>query len=383
MLTVDVIRSNRDLRSLAEEWHIFIEKIPRKNIFYTIEWISLNYKYFYEENSLLLLVIRNTGKMIAIAPLVVKKEKIGKINVRKVKFLSESWVDCFDIIIADENCRYRALEAMMTCLIKQNSLWDIIELNKIPEDSASLKIIPDILKKIGIASHINEDTRTAYIILNESWEEYYSNRGAKLRRNLRNRTKRLELLGKVSFKRYSGADLTGWTEEDIETLMEKVFHLSKLSWQGGSEEGTAISDQRAKQFILELSKCFAKKGWLDISLLFLNERPVAFRYGYIYNDVLLDHKPGYDPELFKYSPGRLLLAEVIKNSIDRNLREINMMHDFIEFKREWTTDERVTKRIMVFNKAVIPLSLYLYYFKFKPFVKKIVKQNALRLMRGK
>jgi hypothetical protein len=66
----------------------------------------------------------------------------------------------------------------------------------------------------------------------------------------------------------------------------------------------------------------AKRGWLRIFILYLEEKPAAFWMGTIYDHCLQADQVGYDPVWGEFSPGIFLFLTILEDLPMRTSRPL-------------------------------------------------------------
>ena len=93
----------------------------------------------------------------------------------------------------------------------------------------------------------------------------------------------------------------------------------------------------------------ADKGWLLFSMVEFNDQPIAFHYGFDYNDTVLWYKPSFDVEHASHSPGLVLLRYLIGYAIDQKRHELDFTIGDEPFKSRFTNSKRKTVSLKVFR----------------------------------
>jgi CelD/BcsL family acetyltransferase involved in cellulose biosynthesis len=78
-------------------------------------------------------------------------------------------------------------------------------------------------------------------------------------------------------------------------------------------------------------------GAADINLLLLDDRPIAFAYGYHYQGFVDLVRIGFVPDLAKLAPGNALWTRLIQDSFRRGDRILDFGPTCLDYKRFWTT----------------------------------------------
>ncbi len=115
--------------------------------------------------------------------------------------------------------------------------------------------------------------------------------------------------------------------------MEQFMALHDLRWTAKGQRGV-LWDARTRMFHLEIARVFHKRGWLDLSFLELNGKPLASIYGFIYRDRIYSYLSGMDPhsEWKKWSPASVLLVKNIERAIAMGVEEYDLLRGAEPYK---------------------------------------------------
>jgi CelD/BcsL family acetyltransferase involved in cellulose biosynthesis len=142
--------------------------------------------------------------------------------------------------------------------------------------------------------------------------------------DLRRRMRRLREAGEVSVTR----------ARDPQTL-DDVLELEARGWKG--TRGTAITgDARLRTFYVRVAGWAAPRGGLRIAVLRLDGRPLAALLALEEAGVLHLLKAGYDPAFARFSPGQLLLQDVLREAFAARLQRVELHGADEPYKRLWT-----------------------------------------------
>jgi hypothetical protein len=169
----------------------------------------------------------------------------------------------------------------------------------------------------------------------------------------------MERKGRVRFERIGLTEVSD--SHELDGLMKDAEAVSQHSWQHTSATGWAISNPDSGGFFYEVSARLANRGMLDLSVLYLDDRPISFIWGAARWPYLTIYKPGYDESLSDLAPGVVHLAKYIDDSIKRRAREVDYGPAFFDYKSSW-------------GKKYVDLCTLYYY-------PKRLKPTLLRLLR--
>lgn len=347
--------------ALETEWNMLV-KVSRDEPFYRHEFIRSWIENFAPNEKLKILTGRDRfGKLIAALPLVIKREPIYRLPVWQLISPTNVYSCRFDLIAEAEEI---AARAFFFYLLKDKS-WDVLKITDVPQDGNAWQIYSSA-KEAGLPTGIYESQQSPYLLLPSSYDELTKGLDSKFKANLRRRRKRLQEKGNISIERVVGG-------EQLTEHLQKCFEIERSGWKG--RNGTAATQQEATySFYAQIAPIAAKHNYLSLLFLKLNDKPIAFQLGFVYNDIYSLVMTSYD-ELFKEcSPSHLLMEEVLKDSISRKLKKFDFLGCDLQWKKDWTQAVRPHSWFFVFRNSGFGHVLHKTKFKLVPAVKHLLKQ---------
>jgi CelD/BcsL family acetyltransferase involved in cellulose biosynthesis len=171
-----------------------------------------------------------------------------------------------------------------------------------------------------------------YVDTRGAWGDYEPTVDAKVRSEVRRRTRRLGELGELRLEIADGS-------ERADTLLTEGFRLEESGWKG--DYGTAInSSARTLRFYRDVARWAADRGWLRLAFLRLGDRPLAF-------DLCLESdrrhyllKTGYDSAFQRFGPGTILRSKMLQRAFSEPIDSYEFLGTDVgannDWKREWT-----------------------------------------------
>ncbi len=120
-------------------------------------------------------------------------------------------------------------------------------------------------------------------------------------------------------------------------LYDACENLARQSWQSEATDGTTLSDEPVREFFREVHAAAAAAGAVDLNLLLLGGKPVAFIYGYHWRGYVYGLRRGYDARQTRDGAGNVLLAYTLRDSFARGDRIYDMGVGSPESKRRFQT----------------------------------------------
>lgn len=367
-LKVEIISAYNSFLKLEQIWNRLVEEAGIDHPFLNYEWMRTWWECFGAGKELHILVVKEGGEVIAIAPLILSCERIYGFKVRCLRSLYNLHTPrCSFIVTRRPEEAYRAV---WQSLASQKRLWDVLELHQLPAGSRTLEELLRLAAENGFLTGLWRSEDSPYVPLIGTWEDYFNKLDGKHRSNLRNRLKRLSKLGQVELEEIS-------SPAELDGALDDSFRLEAAGWKG--EAGTAIScHPELRCFYTSLAKRAAQHGWLRLHFLTVNGRRIASGYSLCHKNKLYLLKPGYDPQYAPYSPFNLLCYSVLRDAFQRALAEYDFLGDVAEWKMEWTKETRPHYWLYVFPNALYGRVLYLAKFQLVPRLRRQPLFLALR-----
>ncbi len=367
-LSVETVSDYQSFVELEAEWTRLLEQAAIPHPFLTHTWVQTWWECFGVGKRLHILVVRDAGEVIAIAPLMVSEGRMYGLKVRWLEFIYNSHTPRFDFIVARN--QEEAYQAIWKSLIDQRDLWDAMRLCQLPAGSPTLDEMVRLAACSGFRMGLWPSGDSPVLPLHGSWEDYLKSVGRKHRSNLRNRTKRLNEAGDVRMEEITVA-------REARAALEEGLRIEALAWK--AKHGTAIqSTPDVHLFYARLAQRAAGRGWLRLHFLSVNQRRIAFDYSLLYNNRIFLLKPGYDPEYSQYSPYNLLCSMVIEQAFRDGVAEFDFLGVSEEWKRTWTERAQRQFWLYIFPDDVRSGLLHSAKFRLAPSLRKKRLYVALR-----
>ena len=113
-----------------------------------------------------------------------------------------------------------------------------------------------------------------------------------------------------------------------------------------------LSYDDTQNFHLDVARVFAEKGWLALYFLVVDKKPIAVLYGFTFGKKMSLYQGGFDVDFSKYSPGNLLLYELIKICINNGINKVDFMRGAEQHKSKWGSYDNVNYNIKFVNKKL-------------------------------
>jgi CelD/BcsL family acetyltransferase involved in cellulose biosynthesis len=198
-----------------------------------------------------------------------------------------------------------------------------------------------------------------WLPLPSSWEELIGASSSGLRQQVRRRRRMLEQEGALAFRTVSGGPM-------LEADLERFLRLEASGWKGRS--GTAIlSKPSTARLYREFARAAAEQGWLRLNLLELDGAVIAASYDCAFAGGASLLKTTFSEAHGRLSPGLVLLAEVLRSSIEEGMGYYDFLGDPDVYKTRWTSERH--PRVQLFAYRERARLGYLYRKSLRPLLK--------------
>jgi CelD/BcsL family acetyltransferase involved in cellulose biosynthesis len=110
-------------------------------------------------------------------------------------------------------------------------------------------------------------------------------------------------------------------------------------------------DERMQDFFQAITRVLGEVGWVELSLLTIDDTPAAAMYNFHYGDRLFIYNSGYDPAYRpNLSSGIVLLSLCIQDAIQRGLRHFDFLQGNEEYKYRFGAVDTQVRRLTVTRK---------------------------------
>jgi CelD/BcsL family acetyltransferase involved in cellulose biosynthesis len=186
--------------------------------------------------------------------------------------------------------------------------------------------------------------RSPYVPLHGAFDDYVKGLSKNLRKQIGRRRRRLEESGHVSVEVQTST-------HGLQSALDDFVALESSGWKEGS--GTAIASRAASRvFYTELATWGAERGWLRLSFLALDGRPIATELALAHDGVLYALKSGFDPEYRSFGPGQLLTYESLSRAFADGLSSYEFLGFDEGYKLDWASEARELVRLQAFPRTL-------------------------------
>jgi CelD/BcsL family acetyltransferase involved in cellulose biosynthesis len=287
-----------------------------------------------QESQLTLVTAFQGDNLVGIAPLFHSRNVLGKSALMFVGAVEVS--DFLDFIVRPEDLEV-FIQGLLDFLPSADiPNWDLLDLHNILEGSPTLEILKTEAEKRSWSFEKIHLQPSPYIPLPGDFETYLLQIDKKKRHEIRRKLKNVER----SLVEY---DLYFSEEEDKLNLDIQAF--IEMMAQDPNKKDFLTEDMR--QHLQNTAKVAFDKGWLQLVFLTLDGNKAAANMSFLFNNRLWLYNSGWDWDFRDYSPGWVLLANLIEWAVENGIEEFDFMRGDEPYKYKFGGIDRHIYRAMV------------------------------------
>jgi CelD/BcsL family acetyltransferase involved in cellulose biosynthesis len=222
--------------------------------------------------------------------------------------------------------------------------WDLLELTDLPSGSAQLPLLTSLFRPHLIACK-NIYTICPYIDLSPTWDSIYNSFTPLLQNSIKRKLKKLNQFPPPHFVQVD-------RQENHAEYFNRFLEINKLRLKGKKIDSPFL-DPRFLTFHRQILALLISKGMANLYFLTIDGEFIAGLYILIYNRRQYYYQSGFDPNWQHLSPGTLLLDHCIKGGHSQEMKEFDFLQGDEEYKKNWTTRQRINCKIIIFNKTFL------------------------------
>jgi CelD/BcsL family acetyltransferase involved in cellulose biosynthesis len=364
---VQILRTVRDLERVEVEWERCFQADANASPYASFEWVHCLAEMLRKDSELRVCIIRNKGHTVAIMPLArAKKElRLPYVNLQWMTIPYLQWLTDISwlggtfsthntAIIHPDAQGLPIFDVVVSRLLDQRDFF-FIKLLGVPSDNTILPRSNSGETPAGTSSKLAVDRapvgRSVVIEVTPTWDDYCGTLSPAHRKTVARRSKAFHKRGKVRLVRL-GLDPAD-DPAAVAALTDDAILVSRKSWQGNASFGIAISDEPVVNFVRAVSLRLAHRGNLDLSVLYLDDRPVSFVWGAARWPLTTISKLAFDPAYRELAPGVVHLAMLIRDSISRRGSAIDFGHQFADYKMRWSKQTRDISEVTCYRPSIM------------------------------
>jgi CelD/BcsL family acetyltransferase involved in cellulose biosynthesis len=288
-----------DDTELLRQWNAVALQTERPQVFYTCEWALAMQSAYRAELKPLLLLGYEADKLVGVASLAT--DLTGK----NIGFLAATTADYCDFLAAPQ--LYEQFVDAVLAELQKNSFASLALAN-LPADSKASGALLRQSKKHGF--HVF--TRSAYLCAQVelgSREKRQELKDALMgKKKLRRYLREMQREGPVTF-----THLQSWEQIQAALPAFADAHVARFHATG---RASSLATPQRRFFVEDLARRFDGARVVTLSLLKIQDHPVAWNFGFQFQGSWFWYQPTFDSRHEENSPGHCLLSRIVVEACD-------------------------------------------------------------------
>jgi CelD/BcsL family acetyltransferase involved in cellulose biosynthesis len=255
------------------------------------------------------------GSLVALLPLY--ESSSGSLEI-----LGGADVSDYLDLIAVQGREEEAWMALLQSRAAEQVEW---ALHAVPEASPTVTALPTLAAACGLGVLATVEERCPVLALPSSWEAYLARLSGKHRHELQRKMRRLQRDAPDAHASSVSAPA------DIEARIGDFLALHRSSRVGKAR----FMDERMERFFRRALGAFAERGAARLWFLDTTTGPIAAFVTIEWDGTVGLYNSGFAPERAALSPGVVLLAQVIRDAIERGKEKFDFLRGEERYKYEF------------------------------------------------
>ncbi|GAB1470834.1 hypothetical protein MASR2M66_17120 [Chloroflexota bacterium] len=324
-ITIRHIRTLKEFAALKESWTLLLESRKHKTAFLTWEWMHSWLKNHAEAGTLWIVTAWCGNELIGVAPLMLVSSNRMGLKSRILRSIGKPNTDESDVITSGNP--EEIIPLLFGYIHANRNEWDAIELCELNSEENNTAIILREMQnlKLKVTSSTNSHF---HIQTTDNWDEYWHSLSKNTRDSVKKRLKHAEKNLNLEFHYIKGS-LLNWGH------FEAIFDINQRS---RFPEKYSSAQERAH--LRDLFEAMQSKGWLEVIMLYMDGKPVAYDYGFNMDGKFEDWRTGYDLQYSGSAAGKLLLYLMLKYQFENGYKDFDFLRGAYEYKTQWNPKDR-------------------------------------------
>ncbi len=311
---------------MEADWRALAARDPEATVFQSWEWSSAWWRAFRAGRQLLVLTAWAGPQLAGVLPLTLRR--LGP--VRLAELLGAGRTDYLAPLL--DPTHPGVLTVLLAALRERAAEWDVLWLRDLPLDEPGEEQLRAAIRTAGLGGAPRHWDVSPYLDLAGGWDAYLAGRSSNFRSDLKRKRRRLEELGPVSIERHREPDA-------VRGALREAAQIERHSWKAFA--GTArLASPHGYAFMEDAAGGLAEAGRADLWLLRCGEKPVAFYLDLVSGESVCYYSGTYRDGFESGSPGKVLMAEVIRAACEEGFRRFDFLRGAESYKATWTDQSR-------------------------------------------
>ena len=248
---------------------------------------------------------------------------------------SKEICDYLDLIVRSKDLPAFVSELMNFIISPSFPQWDRLILFNLIESSPTIQALKDTAEKMGWGYKSECTQHSPFILLPGDWETYLASLEKKQRHEIRRKLRRTD----------ENTNVRWYFVENAETLDKEIdafFQLMVLD----DEKAHFLTKPMSEQMRQTIHWAF-RENCLQLSFLEIFNQKAASYLCFDYLNKIWVYNSGFDPRFSEYSPGLVLLGNLLEWANENHRIEFDFMRGNEDYKYRFGAQDRFIQCVII------------------------------------
>ena len=360
-IEIKLIKEQENFKSIEKHWNQLLEKSPVRSAFLTWTWLYSWWQTYGTDKKLWIVSVWENGNLTGLAPLMLETRKKGFSPLNVLVNIGTPQTDAGGFLFNQDTPH--VVNKMIEFILSEKSEWDLLEINTLLSAGQERFALTQMMNSKEVFIRIEENEHY-FVPLTEDWDSFSKRLSKKFTHNLRRASKLANELGTVTLQHFTG-------ESVVPELLQQLIDINR-----NSHFPRLYNSLMEQKLLYELIKNGGNQtNWLDIYILKINDKPIAYEYGFVYEKRFESWRSGFDTNIpQQISVGKLLSMKVFETCIREEYHEVDFLRGDEAYKLEWKPEKKQYCNIRLFNRKTLQGVLSYHWLQnAKPLLKRVRK----------
>jgi CelD/BcsL family acetyltransferase involved in cellulose biosynthesis len=315
-----------ELGALEQDWRHLVRACPNGRPFLSPTWLRCWWESFGSGREMVLLSVRDAGRLVGIAPLMRDGASLTFAGNTKV-------CDYMDFP-SEPGREPEVLEAVFRAL--GEGPWDEVKLWAMREDSPSLPVLSAVAGAFGLEVQCEVEDVCPNVEMPADWDLYTASLERKHRHELKRKLRKLSQAGEPALELLQSPDA-------IEAAMDTFLWMHRES----RSDKAAFMTGEMEAFFRRLIPALAADGLAEMAFLTLSGKRAAGVVCFRHGDEMLLYNSGYNPAYAAFSVGLLSKVLAMQYALGSGIRHFDFLRGPERYKYELGAKDLAVHRVTV------------------------------------
>ncbi|MBG0787977.1 MAG: GNAT family N-acetyltransferase [Anaerolineaceae bacterium] len=324
----------------TEDWNALLKRSVSPVPFLTPEYLAAWWQTrgggeWPKDSELVLIAAFEGDELVGIAPLFAAKNQDG---IPALMFIGAVEVsDFLDFIVTAEKLP-EFLSGLLDFLINSDAIpsWDVLDLQNLLDSSPTLAALQTEAEKRGWQHQQTRLQPSPIVALPGDFEAYLMTLDKKQRHEIRRKLRNAEADPVVPGMYFV---------EDPEILAAELDAFIDMMAQDPEKKAFLTAPMRTHMH--NVARAALENGWLHLSFYTLDGKKAAAHFSFIWENRLWLYNSGWEWEFRSYSPGWLLLANLLRWATENGITAFDFMRGDEDYKYKFGGVDRFVERVVI------------------------------------